>query len=152
MKLKSCTGIALAAAVGLNANNRRTSSWVRSCRQRWSERTRQGERVVDVGCGTGANSIALAERVGPSGQVRGIDVSAPMLSRAASDDPGQFVPADATTYPFESAAFDLLFRTRFDPFTAPMTDGTGKQSKRGAAPLRLRSEYLKGGGASTTID
>ena len=44
---------------------------------------RQGERVVDIGCGTGASSIALAERVGPSGQVLGIDVSAPMLARAA---------------------------------------------------------------------
>jgi methylase of polypeptide subunit release factors len=32
---------------------------------------RQGERVVDVGCGTGASSIALAEHVGPSGQVLG---------------------------------------------------------------------------------
>jgi cyclopropane fatty-acyl-phospholipid synthase-like methyltransferase len=28
---------------------------------------RQGERVVDIGCGTGASSIALAERAGPSG-------------------------------------------------------------------------------------
>jgi predicted GIY-YIG superfamily endonuclease len=39
MKLKSPTGIALAAAVGSNANNLRTSSWVRSCKQRWSERS-----------------------------------------------------------------------------------------------------------------
>jgi SAM-dependent methyltransferase len=44
---------------------------------------RQGERVVDIGCGTGASSIALAERIGPSGQVLGVDVSAPMLARAA---------------------------------------------------------------------
>ena len=44
---------------------------------------RQGERVVDIGCGAGASSIALAERVGPSGQVLGVDVSAPMLARAA---------------------------------------------------------------------
>ena len=44
---------------------------------------RQGERVVDIGCGTGASSIALAERAGPSGQVLGVDVSAPMLARAA---------------------------------------------------------------------
>jgi SAM-dependent methyltransferase len=44
---------------------------------------RQGERVVDIGCGTGVSSIALAERAGASGQVLGIDVSAPMLSRAA---------------------------------------------------------------------
>src|SRR6516165_11343151 len=42
---------------------------------------RQGERVVDIGCGTGASSIALAERAGPSGHVLGIDVFAPMLAR-----------------------------------------------------------------------
>ena len=40
--------------------------------------------MVDIGCGTGASSIALAERVGPSGEVLGIDVSAPMLARAAA--------------------------------------------------------------------
>jgi trans-aconitate methyltransferase len=44
---------------------------------------RRGERVVDVGCGTGASTIALAERAGASGQVLGIDVSGPMLARAA---------------------------------------------------------------------
>ena len=44
---------------------------------------RQGERVVDIGCGTGASSIALAERIGPSGEVLGVDVSAPMLARTA---------------------------------------------------------------------
>ena len=74
---------------------------------------RHGERVVDIGCGTGASSIALAERGGPSGQVLGIDVSAPMLARAAEwlppGDPVKFIPADATTYRFEAAAFDLLF-------------------------------------------
>jgi hypothetical protein len=54
---------------------------------------RQGERVVDIGCGTGASSIALAERAGPSGQVLGIDVSAPMLARAAERK--IFMPARA---------------------------------------------------------
>ena len=57
------------------------------------ERLRQGERVVDIGCGAGASAIALAERVGPSGQVLGVDVSAPMLARArraaAAGRPGQ---------------------------------------------------------------
>jgi SAM-dependent methyltransferase len=74
---------------------------------------RQGERVVDIGCGTGASSIALAGCVGPSGQVLGVDVSAPMLERAAErlppGAPVKFVRADATTYRFEAAAFDLLF-------------------------------------------
>src|SRR5262249_20519921 len=68
MKLKLPTGIALAAAVGSNANNLRTSCWVRSCKQLERAQLRQGERVVDIGCGTGASSIALAERLGPTGR------------------------------------------------------------------------------------
>src|SRR5690349_12920269 len=38
-----------------------------------------GERVIDIGCGCGAISIALAERVAPAGFVLGIDISVPML-------------------------------------------------------------------------
>ncbi|MFI5298725.1 MAG: class I SAM-dependent methyltransferase, partial [Polyangiales bacterium] len=41
-----------------------------------------GERVVDVGCGCGDTTIALAAQVGSSGHVLGVDVSAPMLARA----------------------------------------------------------------------
>ena len=41
-----------------------------------------GERVIDVGCGCGATSIALARIVGKSGSVLGIDVSQPMLEVA----------------------------------------------------------------------
>jgi SAM-dependent methyltransferase len=74
---------------------------------------RPGERVVDVGCGTGATSIELGGRVGLSGHVLGVDVSGPMLARAVerlpTDVPVEFVRADATTYQFEPAAFDLLF-------------------------------------------
>src|SRR5690349_9530265 len=43
---------------------------------------RKGERVVDLGCGCGASTLRLAERVGPEGKVLGIDISAPMLARA----------------------------------------------------------------------
>ena len=74
---------------------------------------REGERVVDVGCGTGATSIELGERVGLSGHVLGVDVSEPMLARAAerlpTDVPVEFMRADATTYRFKPAAFDLMF-------------------------------------------
>src|ERR1700736_2438886 len=41
-----------------------------------------GMRIIDVGCGCGATTIAFAQQVGPSGHVSGIDISAPMLQRA----------------------------------------------------------------------
>jgi len=74
-----------------------------------------GEHVLDVGCGCGQTTLALAERVGPSGSVLGVDVSRPMLAdaerRAAgvAGAPVRFVAADAQTHAFEAAAFDLAF-------------------------------------------
>lgn len=41
-----------------------------------------GERIVDIGCGTGATTRAFAERLGPTGSVTAIDISEPLLSRA----------------------------------------------------------------------
>src|SRR5690242_17140822 len=46
-----------------------------------SDRLVAGARVLDVGCGCGATTLELARRVAP-GTVTGLDVSAPMLSRA----------------------------------------------------------------------
>jgi SAM-dependent methyltransferase len=70
------------------------------------------ERIVDVGCGCGAISIALAEQVGPTGHVLGIDISAPMLGRARQiaqkSLPIDFILGDATVYPFATGSFDLL--------------------------------------------
>jgi len=75
-------------------------------------RLKVGERVLDIGCGSGATSIAFAQRVAPSGHVFGVDVSGPMLARARQSAPAglpvDFVLADATVYPFEPASFDLL--------------------------------------------
>ena len=41
-----------------------------------------GDTVVDLGCGSGFNLIALAEAVGPTGHVIGVDLSTGMLRRA----------------------------------------------------------------------
>jgi ubiquinone/menaquinone biosynthesis C-methylase UbiE len=75
-------------------------------------RPKAGERIVDVGCGCGATTTALAQRVGPTGRVFGIDISAPMLARARQIAPAglpiEFELADATIYPFEPRSFDLL--------------------------------------------
>lgn len=71
-----------------------------------------GDRIVDIGCGCGATSIALAERVAPNGLVLGVDISAPMLERARQRAPKgsllDFALADATVYPFDPGSFDLV--------------------------------------------
>jgi SAM-dependent methyltransferase len=73
---------------------------------------RAGERVVDIGCGCGASALRLAELVGPSGSVLGIDVSRIMLAHAqqrARNLPQLTLrEADATDYAFASDA-DLLY-------------------------------------------
>ena len=77
---------------------------------------RPGERVIDVGCGTGDTTRALAAAVGaPVGQtggsVLGVDISEPLIAAArAKPAPGaSFVVGDAATHPFEPAAHDLVF-------------------------------------------
>jgi SAM-dependent methyltransferase len=71
-----------------------------------------GERVIDVGCGSGVTTISFARKVAPSGHALGVDISGPMLARARAsapkDLPIDFALADATVYPFDPASFDLL--------------------------------------------
>ena len=43
---------------------------------------KSGERVLDIGCGCGATTLAFAQKVGVGGHVTGIDISAPMLDWA----------------------------------------------------------------------
>jgi SAM-dependent methyltransferase len=75
-------------------------------------RPKAGERIIDVGCGSGATTIAFARKVAPSGHAFGVDISGPMLARARESAPRElpveFVLADATVYPFDPASFDLL--------------------------------------------
>jgi ubiquinone/menaquinone biosynthesis C-methylase UbiE len=73
-----------------------------------------GERVLDIGCGSGTTTLKLAARVAPSGEAIGIDISGPMLAvargRAAETrDRTRFIEADAADYPFEPESFDLAF-------------------------------------------
>jgi SAM-dependent methyltransferase len=71
-----------------------------------------GEVALDIGCGAGATSMALARRVAPNGRVIGVDISAPLLERARQlAPPGlpvEFVLGDATVYPFEPGRADLM--------------------------------------------
>ena len=73
-----------------------------------------GESVLDIGCGGGVSSFAVARRVGPTGKVVGVDVSNAMLERAqqhlaATDlDNVSFLEADAQGHTFEPEQFDLI--------------------------------------------
>lgn len=70
-------------------------------------------RVLDVGCGTGAVTLALASPSGDAAECVGIDISAPMIeaARARAEREGsraRFVCADAQAHAFVPAGFDTL--------------------------------------------
>lgn len=69
--------------------------------------------VVDVGCGTGGTTVAIARQLGERGDCLGIDISAPMIAaaraRAERDNvPARFACANAQVYAFEPASVDLI--------------------------------------------
>lgn len=74
-----------------------------------------GERVLDIGCGVGQTTLQLASRVGPSGSVLGVDISAPMLARARERASAEklanvrFESADAQIFQFTPDSVDLVF-------------------------------------------
>jgi SAM-dependent methyltransferase len=70
-------------------------------------------RVLDVGCGTGATTVAIARRLGTDGSCLGIDLSEAMIdaARARAERDGvtaSFVCSDAQTYLFDSASVDMI--------------------------------------------
>ena len=69
-------------------------------------------RILDIGCGTGAVSLAAA-RAAPSAHLTGIDISGPMLALArnrasATEIDVDFIKADAEIYDFSNNRFDLM--------------------------------------------
>ena len=74
-----------------------------------------GDRVLDIGCGSGATTMALAARVGPTGTVSGVDLSEEMLAPARAEAKRtavtnvRFELGDAQIHPFPSAAFDVAY-------------------------------------------
>jgi SAM-dependent methyltransferase len=74
----------------------------------------RGMRVVDLGCGVGMTSQLLAELVGPSGEVIGVDYSAEQVEQARKLLPKgvtnvRFIQASATDTGLARESFDLAY-------------------------------------------
>lgn len=73
-----------------------------------------GQRVLDVGCGAGVDTILAGMRAGPSGEAVGVDVVPAMLDRArrnlAEIECGnvRFAEASAESLPFPDRHFDVV--------------------------------------------
>lgn len=72
-------------------------------------RVDRGDRVLDVGCGTGVVARECSRRVGATARVVGIDISAEMLDVARRTTPGiHWVRGDAAVLPFADSSFDVV--------------------------------------------
>lgn len=73
---------------------------------------REGDRVLDAGCGTGRALPPLRAAVGPSGLVLGADLTPAMLHeavRAGRDRDGRLLLADVAALPLRSRSLDAVF-------------------------------------------
>lgn len=77
-------------------------------------RLQPGDRVLDVGCGHGTSTMEAAERVAPTGQVVGVDISAVMLEPAQRRVDAavlgnvELLQTDAQVHRFEPSSFDAV--------------------------------------------
>jgi SAM-dependent methyltransferase len=74
----------------------------------------EGERVLDVACGTGVVARMAAPHVGTGGHVVGVDLNPGMLARARASSPPEgaaveWREGDAGALPFSAATFDAVF-------------------------------------------
>lgn len=69
----------------------------------------EGDHVLDVGCGTGIVAREAISRVGPTGQVIGLDLNAEMLAVAKKlNSKIRWHQGDALDMPFEDETFDVV--------------------------------------------
>ncbi len=110
-----------------------------------SLQVKEGDRVVDVGCGFGDTAMELARRVGPRGSVLGIDCCDAFLAYGRADAAAEglenvrFLEADVQTYPFEPEHDFCFSRFGTQFFENPV------------AALRNMRTALKPGGVMTMI-
>jgi SAM-dependent methyltransferase len=76
---------------------------------------RSGERVIDIGCGAGTTTLALARIVGSDGEAVGVDIAPAMVSAArrhaaaAAVEHARFVAGDAQVDDLGDSVFDAAY-------------------------------------------
>jgi ubiquinone/menaquinone biosynthesis C-methylase UbiE len=74
-----------------------------------------GERILEIGPGTGLQALYVAGRLGAGGRLDIVDIQQPMLDhvmrRAEDNNIGSIVPAraDARELPYDDASFDAAY-------------------------------------------
>ena len=72
-------------------------------------RVREGERVLDVACGTGVLAREILNRVGPTGRVAGVDLNPGMIAVAKENTPDvEWHQGKAESLPFPDESFDAV--------------------------------------------
>ena len=86
-----------------------------------------GERILDIGSGPGLLVAEMAETVGPSGRVTGLEISDSMLALGRRRCTGPsirervaFVKADAVALPFPDGTFDVAVSTQVYEYVADL--------------------------------
>ncbi len=73
---------------------------------------REGQSVLDIGCGAGTSTLAVANQIGETGHVTGIDISSTLLEAAHARALGRtnvgLLDADAQTHPFVPQSADAI--------------------------------------------
>ena len=98
-----------------------------------------GATVLDVGCGPGFLLAEMADEMGDSGRLSGIDASTDMIAlareRCASRSRIDLQEADALALPFADAAFDVVISTQVYEYVADI-----------ATALREAARVMRPGG------
>jgi len=105
----------------------------------------EGERALDIGCGPGLTTEALALAVGEGGRVNGVDIAPPMLAIARNRclrlPQVSFEQADVRKLPYANGSFDVALASQVYEYVEDI-DGA----------LRELARVIRPGGRALLVD